>query len=143
MGAITIVLNFKFQVHFIWILLCELCFQVVLSTIVTYIGDILPISWYNVSHSPWRYIATKKSRYFRYFEYIAIYSICRDILGIYRDILENIALLKKFAKKLKKIFWIYRDIFNMSRYIGNISGDFGKYRPAKKIYKKFEKKFMG
>ena len=116
---------------------------VMVLDIVTYIGDISAISRYIMSHSPWRYIATKKLQYFQHFEYIAIYSICRDILGIYRDILENIALLKKFAKNLKKIFWIYRDIFNMSRYIGNISGDFGKYRPAKKIYKKFEKKFMG
>ena len=47
------------------------------------------------SHFPWRYIATKKSRHLRHFEYIAIYWMCRDILDIYRDILENIALLKK------------------------------------------------
>ena len=30
----------------------------------------------------------------------------------------------------------------MSLYIGNISGDFGKYRPAKKICKKFEKNIL-
>ena len=30
----------------------------------------------------------------------------------------------------------------MSRYIGNISGDFGKYRPAKKTCKKFEKNIL-
>ena len=34
------------------------------------------------------------------------------------------------------------DILNISRYIGNISGDFGKYRPAKKICKKFEKNIL-